>query len=241
MSATEIKGRFKRHPDDEFFDALSVRGSDGVILRIWTRPRLKTSDMSGDEWRTSAEIEILANADEWATLGHAHGLDGATRGLFYTLHTQSAKIRRLPVIGFDWQRKGVVFASQEYNDPVPLLTVAGLLAWEFTIMREGCMEPDGWDDKLWCFQPGCASEAVSTYKLRDQYCSTCGWRSEIYRSSIYRRFCPAHLYRGNCGLEDSDWNYEVVEGPGPDEAQTEPGDVSPAASGGLIFIDEPGM
>jgi hypothetical protein len=39
---------YVRHPDDEIIDE----------IRIVTVPRYKTSELSGDEWRTSAKIEF---------------------------------------------------------------------------------------------------------------------------------------------------------------------------------------
>jgi hypothetical protein len=43
------KPNYKRHDDDEWFDE----------IRIVTVPRYKTSGMSGDEWRFSANVQLL--------------------------------------------------------------------------------------------------------------------------------------------------------------------------------------
>lgn len=43
-----MSDQYERHPDDEFIDEVSIR----------LVPRFKTSDLSGDEWRVSAAVEI---------------------------------------------------------------------------------------------------------------------------------------------------------------------------------------
>jgi hypothetical protein len=74
--------------------------------------------------------------------------------------------------------------------------------------------PDDVDHAL-CFQPGCSNPAVSVYRLKQDYCA----RGEPHKlhSETRLAFCRTHLERGDCGLKDSDSNYEVVSGPGPDE------------------------
>lgn len=238
MTETGIKGQFRRHADDEWFDEILLVGEDGPVLRIWTRPRYKTSDLSGDEWRVSAEVEVL-QGDEWVKITHMNALEYATHGLFHKMHDQPAKVQRQPVMRIDLLRKGTVLVSKEYEEPLPLLTVAGLLAWEFIIMRETHVIPEDWDDKRWCFQPGCANEAVSTYRIERLYCRYCGATQETWGQSNYRRFCQVHLRRGDCGMEDSDYNYEVVEGPGPDEAEGDEDFISPSVNAGMLdFVDE---
>ncbi len=34
-----------------------------------------------------------------------------------------------------------------------------------------------------------------------------------------RRFCARHSYRGDCGINDADANYELLEGPGIQETR----------------------
>src|SRR5207237_1236850 len=52
----------------------------------------------------------------------------------------------------------------------------------------------------------------------------------------WRAFCRKHLRRGDAGLDDADDNYEVVSGPGPDEAQGWEQDESPSIFGGTITV-----
>jgi len=44
----------------------------------------------------------------------------------------------------------------------------------------------------------------------------------------YRQFCQRHLQRGDCSREDSDDNYAVVSGPGPNDAKGWEEDESPS-------------
>jgi hypothetical protein len=68
-----------------------------------------------------------------------------------------------------------------------------------------------------CDQPGCCADAVSVYRLRQEF-SERGESLDPTDSSAttYRRFCKRHLRRGDCSREDCDNNYEVSSGPGPD-------------------------
>jgi hypothetical protein len=68
-----------------------------------------------------------------------------------------------------------------------------------------------------CGQPGCKEPYVSEYRLKEEYCGRCG-RPEPASADQRIRFCHRHLQRGDCGLRDADTNYEVISGPGPDEA-----------------------
>lgn len=79
-----------------------------------------------------------------------------------------------------------------------------------------------------CMQPGCAERAVTVYRKKVVY-DRSGHSHEPMTGGEYLRFCRRHARRGDCGLEDSDANYEVVSGPGPDGAAGYEGDVHEAA------------
>lgn len=67
-----------------------------------------------------------------------------------------------------------------------------------------------------CDQEGCENEATVTYKLKHRYCHE-GHKTDaiveslVDRCVLVRKFCDQHKQRGDCGLEDSDTNYEVVK------------------------------
>ena len=60
-----------------------------------------------------------------------------------------------------------------------------------------------------CFQPGCSKEPVTTYRPRFLYDRSGNRFENKYNEHL--RFCDEHKTRGDCGLEDADANYEVVE------------------------------
>ncbi len=152
---------YERHHDDEYFDEITIR----------TKPRWKTSGLSGDEWRTSASILV--------------------------------------------KRKGHIIHEGHCGT---MKAAATLLPWLLMTMfeREDVTRlPDALDHSL-CFQPGCDKPAVTVYKLKSDYCSD-GKPHELHTETRVA-FCQTHLCRGDCGFKDSDANYELVSGLGPDAA-----------------------
>lgn len=152
---------YERHHDDEYFDEIIIR----------TRPRWKTSGMSGDEWRVSASVTIKRK-------GHT------------IFETSFNKIRSAAAF-----LPGIVLSLFEHDNVTRI--------------------PDSLDNSL-CFQPGCDKAAVSIYRLKSDYCEH-GQKHEIHGETRVA-FCQMHLRRGDCGLKDSDTNYGVVSGPGPNAA-----------------------
>lgn len=169
------KAWFSRHRDDEFFDE----------IRLYVKPRYKTSGLSGDEWRISGEVQFF--------------------------------------------RKGYLVAEEF---ALNLETAVQFLPYWFVTLRE---KANNIEDRHLCFQPGCSEEAVALYRLKKEYCRR-GHESVPHKPTV-RAFCRKHLQRGDCGLEDADDNYEVVFGPGPNEARGWEDDESPAVFGGVIEID----
>lgn len=70
----------------------------------------------------------------------------------------------------------------------------------------------GEDD--YCDQEGCSNQATVTYKLLKEWCERCGKdkpaEGMLGQQGIIRKFCNEHKTRGDCGLEDSDSNYEEI-------------------------------
>lgn len=67
-----------------------------------------------------------------------------------------------------------------------------------------------------CDQEGCSQPATIYYKMKEAVCNRCGARSDpqkcyLGETIIVRKFCKTHSIRGDCGLEDCDKNYEVIE------------------------------
>lgn len=66
-------------------------------------------------------------------------------------------------------------------------------------------------DRITCHQPGCAEPSVVTYSLKTEYSREGYERLVNPERPIYRAFCKKHSTRGDCGLEDADVNYTLVE------------------------------
>lgn len=60
-----------------------------------------------------------------------------------------------------------------------------------------------------CDQEGCAEPPTVTYRKKLNYCHD-GHASESAIGPTHRCFCDEHKTRGDCGLDDSDVNYEVM-------------------------------
>lgn len=60
-----------------------------------------------------------------------------------------------------------------------------------------------------CDQEGCEERATILAQKKFDWCKD-GHKSET-PSNAYRLFCSRHAKRGDCGLDDSDLNYEKVQ------------------------------
>ena len=63
-------------------------------------------------------------------------------------------------------------------------------------------------DGVHCDQEGCSNLRSVEYRILKRFCGD-GQEHEMSRP-MYRYFCEKHKKRGNCGLDDSDRNYELV-------------------------------
>lgn len=144
-------------PDAQPFDNISIT----------TRPRYKTSGLSGDEWRISSVTEFYRKGELVHTVCHGN--------IEYA-------VRLLDADYINAIESGKAFFAGEGDR---------------------------------CDQEGCENEATVTYKLKHRYCRE-GHKTEATPTVLgedailVRKFCDEHKRRGDCGLEDSDTNYEVV-------------------------------
>jgi hypothetical protein len=225
---------FKKHKDDEFFDRIDLieKRTGQPLIRLIVVPRYKTSGLSGDEWRISGQIQINKGS-RWEHFDrHFLDLETATIGLYPAIFGHP-RLHQVSIAHADFYRKGVKVYESTYDGKLlPLIHVAGHLPWAFILAREN-VEPGNWDE--FCFQPSCSAEAVSTYQLKYEYCHR-GHKTKPVTGPYHRRFCKRHLRRGNCGLEDADENYIVIEGLGPDQAEGWEEDARPAVFGGFIDL-----
>jgi hypothetical protein len=81
----------------------------------------------------------------------------------------------------------------------------------------------GEDD--FCDQEGCSETATVTYRVKEEFCRDHPHEHrKATTGTVVRKFCAKHSKRGDCGFDDSDSNYELLEGvPGlPDESDMKP-------------------
>lgn len=216
MDFTKPKGsHWGRHHDDDWIDEVQLVGP-ALQIRAVTRERYKTSGMSGDEWRFSTLWQHRTPSAEWEDYdGGYRDLQAACARLYPGLYTSHPDWHSAEITHVDFLRKGsIVYRSTYEGEPRPLLVIAGHMPWALIQARENC-SPD--QNEALCQQPGCVAEACSVYRLKKEYCRQ-GHPSDPFWPTLLR-FCVKHLRRGDCGLEDADANYEVLHGPGPDEAR----------------------
>jgi hypothetical protein len=128
-------------------------------------------------------------------------------------------------------RKGRVIVEEWCRD---VEVACKLLAWYHS---KACDDGKGYftgEDEL-CDQEGCAEKATVTYRKKQDYCSQ-GHPHEIKHSTKVRRFCAWHSTRGDCGLDDADANYELIEG---ETATPSAADESPSGFGVVGPTDPP--
>lgn len=79
-----------------------------------------------------------------------------------------------------------------------------------------------------CDQEGCSETATNVYRVKKEFCRQ-GHEDDPYKYDqrpLVRKFCDRHSRRGDCALDDSDQNYEVISG---GEHAPQPHDVSESA------------
>jgi len=104
-----------------------------------------------------------------------------------------------------WQ-KGNVVATKSCGDVAAACKY--LSYWHDTVWEEARGKPT-FDRSLYCDQEGCNEKHTVTYLLKAEY-SREGYAGPSSISK-YVCFCDRHKTRGDCGLEDADRNYEIVE------------------------------
>ena len=81
-----------------------------------------------------------------------------------------------------------------------------------SLMDKACEENSYYaGEKDWCDQEGCSEKATVWYKRKHQHCQSCGGKRGTALDRDYRKFCERHKMRGDCGIDDSNRNYELVD------------------------------
>lgn len=116
--------------------------------------------------------------------------------------------------------KARVLIERDYRDiRTALMFLPGLFLTAADL--EDFKRPTEEEDNSLCFQPGCMAGFVSEYRVLKNFTKEGHGipdPPDSERPDRRRRFCPQHLQRGTCDLDDNDKNYEVLSGPGPEKA-----------------------
>ena len=221
------KPYFVRHPHDCGIDEVlfvsepaktTKQARKHAFLRLAIIERYKTSEMSGDEWRFSSGL-YMRKQESWELLSTGGIIESHCAQLYPELYGDLASgkmpkelaARMVASVAFSWKGHPVYSASHD-GKPVPLLVAAGHLPWAWLLAGDNGSDPEPLN-RL-CCQPGCATPHVSIYRLKRQYCREAHPSDPPFM--MVRGFCAKHLRRGDCAFDDSDSNYEVMSGPGPD-------------------------
>lgn len=105
-------------------------------------------------------------------------------------------------------RKGIVVKECGYSD---VESAAKFLSWFMVETVENGGGYFGGIESL-CDQEGCSKKATVFYQKKKDACSRCGKSKEITYTKSLRKFCINHKTRGDCGLDDCDSNYILLDG-----------------------------
>jgi hypothetical protein len=230
-----------RHRDDDYCDRIDITALNArLVARVV--PRYKTSDLSGDEWRVSAVLELYGRNDRFPEPVFSRSfhrmkdlLHYAPRFVYMTEHrpilNSSAALLHV-------QRKGVTLFDQHF---LTFGDAAIGLAWHIVVANEGSDPSVKWhhltdeEERARCQQVGCSEPPVNTYHLKTLHVGYGVMRAPEYNfTGQYTWYCARHSERGDCGLEDADKNLDLVEGDGV--ARPHAGDESESAFGGIIGV-----
>lgn len=110
-------------------------------------------------------------------------------------------------------RKGEVLVTRSWSR-----LEWALMGLQYTLYIH--IEDEGFDHEAWertrqlCDQPGCDDEPTVFYKRLKAYTKG-GEELARQNRKEYRQFCTIHKYRGDCGFDDADANYEPMLDPRP--------------------------
>ena len=227
-----MKNRISMHHEDPWADVIILNGVRS--LRLVIRERYKTSELSGDEWRFGYMWQVLGS--EWTDLDGSYGnQDYAITAFFPAFRTSHAKWHNdiCHSIQFTWKGQSLIEMSDD-GKSMSLLHAIGCISYAMSAGRQD----QQWEkkDENVCAQPGCGAEPVSLFRKVDDWWPRIGKKKEHYDGNAYRLFCKAHLRRGDCGLDDADSNYELIDGLGPDGNEPDPRTVKPSSFGGIVQL-----
>lgn len=107
------------------------------------------------------------------------------------------------------KRKGVVVHEEDFGKLEPAVMQVASVWYAGIDSLMGYME----FPKDVCDQQGCSEPSVLTYRLKQIHNRRTQEVGPVPEGEMHvRKFCGRHWQRGDCGLEDADDNYVLVEG-----------------------------
>ena len=202
----------RRHHDDDYLDEILIK-TPAIELHAHMVPRLKTSGMSGDEWRVSAVMDVHVTADS----RQSDVFSSMERLLAYApyfLYTKYSYYLNSPNATLTGYRKGVrvfegTFAS--FGD------AALGMGWHYTQACERDMynyhHLTDAEEQARCCQVGCKELPTVVFGLKKLHIGNSGDMKEPGpHSGRHVWYCSKHSERGDCDLEDCDSNLELLAG-----------------------------
>jgi hypothetical protein len=227
----------RRHRDDDYVDRVEIQSANGWRLIGDIRPRYKTSGMSGDEWRISAQLSVRLSSTHVfdRVFGRMDDLQ-TYAGLFLRRHVPECMDAPMAVLTA--YRKGHVLMIETF---LTFGEAAIGMKWHIVSANEGRKEVTWYhlsdaEEAQHCQQVGCAETPINVFRLKKlMYGSSDPERTFLPPKYDFEGqwvwYCARHTQRGDCGYEDADANLELVEGPGV--ARPLAGDFSPS---GLVVL-----
>lgn len=100
--------------------------------------------------------------------------------------------------------KGQLLGGRTYSNVASALQYGDWAAIE--LFENGQVETV--DEFSYCDQEGCKEKAKYKFRLKKRYRNDGSEKEMLWKE--HRCFCEQHRYRGDCGLDDADKNYEQI-------------------------------
>ena len=237
----KTKMQLRRHRDDDYWDSIHIE-AQGAVVSASVIPRYKTSGLSGDEWRVTAQLLVKWKgsprqpmADE-VLRRNFHSMRGLTEHAAYFLWSEAQAMLELSRATMVVRRKGVVLMQHKFKT---LGDAAMGMDWHIVTANEGHPEV-AWhhltdeEELAHCQQVGCAEPPKNFFKLNKILEGNELVSPKYDWTATHTWYCGRHSCRGDCGLEDADRNMSLVSGDGKTAPRRT--DESPSVFGGTIIM-----
>ena len=204
----------KRHHDEHWFDAVTFQLSVSKSGCIKTAERWKESYLSGDEWRFSYQLALFEYDREIER--YSFGVSPEVAMRFAPLRILDAwpglNLSYGQIVTIKYFNRGYLICGSAF--PSSRRLFSALPSDAITVSEDTEIDFIELDRhrKIFCCQPACTEKPTVLYRIKKEY-EKDGSETVVTRwcKQQYRHFCDKHKVRGDCGMEDNDANYELVE------------------------------